>query len=53
MHLAVQWCPLSQKSQLIKGEQVILKRLQLLLLTGLSAVTISLKQFSVAYLAID
>ena len=39
MHLAVQWCPLSQKSQLKKGEQVFLKRLQLLLLTGLSAET--------------
>ena len=54
----MQWCPLSQTSQLEKGEQVFLKRLQLLLLTGLSAetqrqVTISLKQFSVAYLAID
>ena len=58
MHLGVQWCPLSQKSQLKKGEQVFLKRLQLLLFTGLSAETysqviISLKQFSAAYLAID
>ena len=58
MHLVVQWCPLSQKSQLKKGEQVFLKGLQLLLFTGLSAETysqviISLKQFSAAYLAID
>ena len=58
MHLAVQSCPLSQKSRLKKGEKVFLKRLQLLLFTGLSAETqnqviISLKQFSAAYLAID
>ena len=58
MHLAVQWCPLGQKSQLKKGEQVFLKTLQLLLFTGLSAETesqviISLEQFSAAYLAID
>ena len=58
VHLAVQWCPLSQKSQLKKGEKVFLKRLQLLLFTRLSAETssqviISLKQFSAAYLAID
>ena len=39
LHLAVQWCPLSQKSQLKKGEKVFLKRLQLLLFTGLSAET--------------
>ena len=39
VHLAVQWCPLSQKSQFRKGEQVFLKRLQLLLFTGLSAET--------------
>ena len=39
MHLAVQWCPLSQKAQVKKGEQVFLKRLQLLLFTGLSAET--------------
>ena len=37
MHLAVQWCVLSQKSQLKKGEKMFLKRLQLLLFTGLSA----------------
>ena len=39
VHLAVQWYPLSQKSQLKKGEQVFSKRLQLLLFTGLSAET--------------
>ena len=39
VHLGVQWCPLSQKSQLNKGQQVFLKRLQLLLFTGLSAET--------------
>ena len=39
VHLVVQWCPLSQKSQLKKGERVFLKRLQLLLFTGLSAET--------------
>ena len=39
VHLAVQWCPLSQKFQLKKGEQVFFKRLQLLLFTGLSAET--------------
>ena len=39
MHLAVQWCPLSPKSELKKGEKVFLKRLQLLLFTGLSAET--------------
>ena len=39
VHLGVQWCPLSRKSQFKKGEQVFLKRLQLLLLTGLSTET--------------
>ena len=39
VHLAVQWCPLSRKSQLNKKQQVFLKRLQLLLFTGLSAET--------------
>ena len=58
MHLAVQWCPLSQKSQLKKGEQVFLKDYNYCCLTGLSAETesqviISLKQFSAAYLAFD